>query len=151
MRCVLASAFFFRFCHHLLRESRSGRDGFVQEIMHKLGIASRKKISSVIIAIQEKEEEGRYSIQFKARVILQVKPRKWRRHRFFANERAVRTHRCCSSCKETALDNGIFQVLSVNAGMIAFKLQGQKYYAAKCEFRANSGDSKLYQVTAGVS
>jgi hypothetical protein len=86
-----------------------------------------------------------------ARVILQVKPRKWRHCRFFANERAVRTHRCCSSCKETALDNGIFQVLSVNAGMIAFKLQGQKYYAAKCEFRANSSDSKLYQVTAGVS
>jgi hypothetical protein len=58
---------------------------------------------------------------------------------------------CCSSCKETALDNRIFQVVSVNAGMIAFKLQGKKYYAAKCEFRANSSGSKLYQVTAGVS
>jgi hypothetical protein len=86
-----------------------------------------------------------------ARVILQVKPRKSRRRRFFANERAMRTYRCCSSCKETALDNGIFRVVSVNAGMIAFKLRGQKCYAAKCEFRANSSDSKLYQVTAGLS
>jgi hypothetical protein len=84
------------------------------------------------------------------RALFFVKPRKSRR-RFFANERAVRTHRCCSSCKETALDNGIFQVVSVNAGMIAFKLQGQKCYAAKCEFRANSSNSKLYQITAGVS
>jgi hypothetical protein len=86
-----------------------------------------------------------------ARLILQVKPRKSRRRRFFANERAVRTHNCCSSCNETALDNGIFRVVSVNAGMIAFKLQGQKCYAAKYEFRANSSGSELYQVTAGVS
>ena len=98
---------------------------------------------------QDDGAENRQTL--KARFILQVKPRKWRHRRFFANERAVRTHRCCSSCKETALDNGIFQVVSVNAGMIAFKLQGQKCYAAKCEFRANSSDSKLYQVTAGVS
>jgi hypothetical protein len=97
---------------------------------------------------QDHGAENRQTLE--ARFILQVKPRKSRR-RFFANERAVRTHKCCSSCNETALDNGIFRVVSVNAGMIAFKLKGQKYYAAKCEFRANSSDSKLYQVTAGVS
>jgi hypothetical protein len=98
---------------------------------------------------QDDGAENRQTLE--ARFILQVKPRKWRR-RFFANEGAVRTHRCCSSCEETALDNGIFQVVSVDVGMIAFKLQGQKYYAAKCKFlRANSSDSKLYEVTAGVS
>jgi hypothetical protein len=98
---------------------------------------------------QDDGAENRQTLE--ARFILQVKPRKWRRRRFFANERSVRTHGCCSSCKETSLDNGIFRVVSVSAGMIAYKLQGQKYYAAKCEFRANSSDSELYQVTAGVS